>query len=792
MGSRKPGSRRKSTRRSSPNRSGASRKNSLKRQRSLRKSIRILFALLLLGVALLAAALTIELRRTLPGLSELREIRHHESSRVYTSDGVLLGTWYLQNRTRVDLDEVSPLFIDALIATEDVRFYQHNGIDRRALARVLIKTLLLRKEAGGGSTLTQQLAKNLYPREPGGPWRLLASKVREMITARRLESLYDKNEILELYLNTVSFGEDTYGIETASRRFFSKDPARLELHEAATLAGLLRAPGAYNPRRYPERAVRRRNVVLRQMEKYDYISPKQAEEAISRPLSLRYERISVNEGMAPHFREFLRGELHHILENLPSMDGRSYNLYTDGLVIETTIDSRIQKAAEEAVILQMKQLQKQFEASLNGRQLLPDNDPLILQAWRQSPHYRKLSAENRPEEEIREIFHRPVPMELFTWEGEIERTASPHDSLRHYLSFLNAGLLALSPESGEVKAWVGSIHHKYFQYDHVRARRQSGSAFKPLLYAAALEGGVRPCDWRRNRLTTWTEWDEWTPRNAGDEYGGSYSIQGALVHSVNTIAVELLMETGIGPVKEMAEKAGITSPIPYEPSIALGTAEVSLLELAAAYASFAREGRRVRPWYIRSIRDAEGRLLYRFENPNMENSDQIMSPETAAAMVSMLSAAVDRGTGRGLRTGFGLTGAVAGKTGTTQSYSDGWFVGMTPDLVFGSWVGGWSPRIRFAETSGYASRTALPIAGRFLKQLESHPDLAPAAAFPPHQQNTGWNLQCADRRDDSVLDRFRDLVTGRNSEKPRKVETQREENRKERKNLLDRFRGIFR
>ena len=740
------------------------------------------------AVILISMLMLINIRSTLPGMAELKDIRHHQASQVLSSDGEILGSYFFQNRTQVGLEEISPLFTDALLAIEDIRFYEHNGIDRRALARVFVKSILMGQDAGGGSTLTQQLAKNLYPRNGRGWLNLTADKLREMIIARRIERLYNKDEILELYLNTVSFGEETFGIETASHRFFSKPSSELELHEAATLAGVLRAPGLYNPHRRPERSTLRRNVVIRQMERYGMISTQEAETYLEKPLETQYNRITENEGPAPYFREHLRSQLQQLLHTQPAIDGNHYNIYTDGLIIQTTIDSRVQAAAEKAMADRMKLLQFKFDVQQTTNQILSDNDPAIINAWKNSDHYQRLVADGVSEEGIEEIFHTPTEMTVFTWDGETEKTISPHDSLQHYLSFLNAGFLAMSPDNGEVLAWVGGIKHKYFQYDHVKSRRQTGSAFKPIVYAAALENGMQPCDYQRNLLSTYEAYDEWTPRNIQKEYGGRYSLQAALANSINTISVDILMMTGIANVQQTASKLGIRSRIPAEPSIALGTAELSLMELAGAYAAFANGGLRTTPHYISAIYDSRGRLLYNFENLNNTEREQVLSPETSAAMISMLSKAVDEGTGQRLRTEYGISHALAGKTGTTQGFTDGWFIGITPDLIFGSWVGGWSPRIRFSENMGFASQTALPIGGEFLKNLQNDTSLTRQPEFfHAHQMNNRFNTQCPDYRDDSTFDRFRDFVTGRNSDDPRTVRPQ-----EERRGVIDRIRGIFR
>jgi penicillin-binding protein 1A len=746
-----------------------------------------------IALPVLLAAVFILLVRTgvfgpVPGYDQLRDIRHHEASAVFSADGELLGTYFVQNRSSITLDEVAPGFIDALLAVEDVRFYSHNGIDYRAMGRVLVKSVLLRRDAGGGSTITQQLAKNLYPRGSNNRAFLVSDKLREMLIARRLEQLYSKEEILELYLNTVSMGEETFGLEMAARRFFSTTPDRLLLHESATLAGVLRNPTLYNPQRYPERSLSRRNVVIGQLRQYGFITPDAADSLAGLPLELRYNRITENDGPAPYFREHLRQELQRLLANQPALDGTIYNLYTDGLRIETTIDSRIQTAAELAVAVQMEALQTAFDRQNASSPVFGRNDPLIVRQWRQTTHYQGLAAEGRSEQEIEEIFHTPLPMHVYTWRGQEARTLSPHDSIAHYMHFLNAGFLAMDPDNGSIRAWVGGINHRYFKYDHVKSRRQPGSAFKPVVYAAAMEQGLRPCDYQRSQLTTYAAYDNWTPRNTGGEYGGYYSMQAALARSVNTIAVDVLMETGIPRVQQTASAMGITSLIPNEPSIALGTAEVSLLELTAAYTTFANRGIPASPYYIRAIYNRDGELIYDFPNPNTgQRRNYVIAPEAAAAMVGMLAKAVDEGTGQALRSRFGIRHAVAGKTGTTQNFTDGWFVGMTPDLVFGTWVGGWSPRVRFSGGAGYASQTALPIVGHFLNNLARQPDLPPQkAAFYPYQQ-TLYETACEDQRDDRFADRLRTFFTGRDADEPRVVKP-----REERRTIGRRIRSLFR
>ncbi|MDR9410013.1 MAG: transglycosylase domain-containing protein [Balneolaceae bacterium] len=729
-----------------------------------------------------------------PGTDELSSIQNYEASQVFSSDGKLLGTYYLQNRTEVSLEEINPLMTRALIAVEDARFYEHNGIDERALARVLFKTILLGQDTGGGSTLTQQLAKNLYPRDETGWFHLVGDKFREMIIARRLERVYSKEKILSLYLNSVSFGEEIYGVEMAALRFFDKDASDLNLQEAATLTGMLKGTSWYNPKNHPERAKERRNVVLNQMVRYGNLSSEVADSVMVLPMQLNYTRITSNEGPAPYFREHIRQEVSRILESRTGSDGKKYNLYTDGLEIQTTVDSRVQLAAEKAVDAQMKELQNFLNRQIERSPIFADrNDSTIHYAWRQTDQYEQLKNAGRTDTEIDNVLHTPRQMELFTWYGYEQRSVAPYDSLKHYLSFLNSGFLAMKPQNGHVVAWVGGINHKHFKYDHVKSKRQVGSAFKPIVYAAALESGMRPCDYRRNILTTYEEYEEWTPRNHADEYGGRYSISAALANSYNTIAVDLLMDTGIPEVQSTAQKMGIQSYIPSEPSIALGTAEVSLMELVTSYTSFLNEGRPATPILITSIKNAQGEVIYQPENETAGYNEQVasamddnsLSPRTAATMVRMLEKVVNEGTGYRLRSRFGIDHALAGKTGTTQNYTDGWFVGMTPEMVFGTWVGGWNYRVRFDGSMGYATQTALPIVGRFLQNIQDYPELEQADRFYSNQTSLSYRLNCPDFRPDKLSDRLKDFFQGRDDDEPVVKDDE------EKKSIFGRIRSIF-
>lgn len=700
--------------------SGKKAKNSI----SKKTILKVLLYMVLSGAGILTGIflfVQIGLFGRMPSVEKLKKIQNYLASEVFTNDNVLLGTYYIQNRTNVSYDNIPKYFIEALVATEDVRFYNHNGIDRRSIFRVIFKSILLQKESsGGGSTISQQLAKNLFPRKDYFILTMPINKMREMIIARRLEKAYSKRDILELYLNTVSFGENTYGIETASRRFFKKRPAELKIEEAALLVGLLKATNFYNPQTQPKKAIQRRNVVLSQMVKYNYLEEEKADSLKKIPLKLNYLRITHNEGPAPYFREHLRLDMLEWCKKNKKEDGTEYNIYTDGLKIYTTINSDLQNYAEEAMRTHMKYLQKLFDQHWSKKNPWDSNKEILTEKIKSSNRYKDLRKQGKSNEQIMEIMKKPVKMEIFTWDGKVEKTISPIDSIKHYFKFLHAGFLAMEAKSGYIRAWVGGIDYKYFQFDHVISKRQPGSVFKPLVYTAALENGQVPCDFIPNDSVVYVDYDNWTPRNADRNYGGFYTMKGGLTHSVNTISVHLLMGTGIEKVKKVSKDMGIDSELPDVPSLALGTGEVSLLEMIKAYSVFPNKGTLVRPIYVKRIEDKYGNVL--FEDKTEVIEDNVISPETAEIMTEMMKGVVNDGTAASLRSVYGLNNEIAGKTGTTQMNTDGWFIGFTPDLVAGVWVGGENPIIRFRSMSyGQGSHSALPIWARFMQKLYNDP-----------------------------------------------------------------------
>ncbi|RME92450.1 MAG: penicillin-binding protein, partial [Bacteroidetes bacterium] len=528
----------------------------------------------------------------LPTYAELRNVRNSQASEVYAEDGALLGKYYIENRTNVTVNEVSDFVLQALIATEDARFFEHSGVDLRALGRVFVKSLLFKDDAaGGGSTLSQQLAKNLFPRRQYAWLGMPINKLREMFTARRLEKVYTKEELLALYLNTVPFGEGAFGIKVAAFRYFGKDPAELTLEEAATLVGMLKATTYYNPRTHPEAAMQRRNTVLLQMSRYGNLDTALVDSLQSLPLALDFRAEGHNQGTATYFREHLRQELDDILAKHLKPDGTPYNLYRDGLKIYTTIDSRLQRYAENAVVQQMPRIQARFNYDWRNKSAWSAST--LARAVSASRRYQQAKKRGLKQSAIDAEFAQARRMTIFDWDGgAVDTLLSPLDSIKHYLTLLNTGLLSVDPGEGVVRAWVGGIDHRFIQYDHVKARRPVGSVFKPIVYAAALQSGMMPCEYTADSLRTYPQFKNWQPRNATGKYGGAYSMAGALSKSVNTVAVELALRAGIPQVCKLARQMGIAHPIPNEPAIALGAVDADLREMVTVYATFANRGYR--------------------------------------------------------------------------------------------------------------------------------------------------------------------------------------------------------
>ncbi len=655
----------------------------------------------------------------LPSFEELENPKSNLASEIITSDQQVLGKYYIENRSNVRYENLSPNLVNALKATEDVRFEEHSGVDLRGLFRVIFKTIFLRQEtAGGGSTLTQQLAKNLFPREKMSSLGIVVRKIKEWIIAVRLERNYTKEEILAMYLNTVEFGSNAFGIKSASRTFFDKAPGDLSLQEAAVLVGLLKAPTKFSPVSNPDKSLERRNVVLFQMQRYNFLTRQQYDSLKALPVVLDYQTEDHNYGMATHFREVLRGELLKWCKEHIKADGTPYNLYSDGLRIYTTIDSRMQQYAEEAVREHLTELQKLFNAHWKGKDPWGPHKEVLTEAMKRSDRYIALKAAKASEKEIKKQFSTKVRMKLFSWKGDIDTVMTPMDSIKYYKKFLQSGFMSMEPHTGFVRAWVGGLDYRYFKYDHVKmGTRQVGSTFKPFLYTVAMQEGYSPCYKVPNVRVTIPlppPQEPWSPTNADGKYGGMLSLKHALAESVNCVSAYLMKQFGPQAMIDVARKMGITTPIDAVPSICLGTADVSLYEMVAAYCVFANKGVWTEPVYVTRIEDKFGNILQDFIPRKVES----ISEETAYLMLDILQGASLYGTSVRLRFRYNFTNPIAAKTGTTQNQSDGWFMGITPDLVSGVWTGCEDRSVHFRTLPlGEGANVALPIWALYMQKV---------------------------------------------------------------------------
>lgn len=658
---------------------------------------------------------------TLPGYEELKAIRNYEASALYSEDGELLGKYYIENRTNVGFGNISPNAINALIATEDVRFYEHKGIDRISLFRVFFKTLLLGDHSsGGGSTISQQLAKNLYPRDEQQVTFMPVVKLKENFTAYRLEKIYTKDEILTLYLNTVSFGDGTFGIESAAQKYFSTPASDLSIDQAATLIGMLKGPSRYNPRLHPDRALQRRNTVISQMVKYDFLQDSVGAELKEQELHLDYKAVNHYSGLAPYLREKIRQDAVRIIDEYNSVYGTDYNLYKDGLILTTTIDAEMQRYAEDAIEKHMKTLQNSFYTHLGKKEPWQNNPQLLTNAIKNSTEYLRLKKQGLDEKEVMRRMNEKRPMMVYSaYQGEARMEMSTIDSIKHYLKILHPGMIAVEPATGKIKAWVGGLDFKYFQYDQVTAPRQVGSVFKPVVYSAAIHHGARLDAYYRNEQKSYPEYGDWSPRNSDNNYEGFYTLKGALSKSINTIAVDVLLQTGIDTVISHARQLGIMSDLPPYPSLALGVADIPLQEMVKPFMVFADNGKLAEQYYLSEIKDNKGNII--FKAPHVE-AIQVLPAAEANVMSNILSAVIDEGTGQRLRSIYGLQNEMAGKTGTTQNHVDGWFIGYNSRIVVGVRVGANNPDIHFTTISlGQGANMALPAFGLFMRDcLQSH------------------------------------------------------------------------
>ncbi|GAA0872814.1 transglycosylase domain-containing protein [Gangjinia marincola] len=685
----------------------------------------------------------------LPSLEELENPETDLATEIFSADGKTLGKYYKENRTPVIFEDLPDHLPQAIIAIEDERFYKHSGIDARGTARAVAYL----GSKGGASTVTQQLAKLLFTEQPSRDIiSRIAQKAKEWIIAIRLERQYTKEEILTMYLNKFDFIYQAIGIRSASRIYFGKEPEELNIQESASLAAMLKNPDLYNPRKekFKQNNLNRRNQVFYNMHRLGFISQKEKDSLQKLPLEIDFSPEGHDEGIATYFRGHLQKFLGDWIEKNPKPDGSEYNLYKDGLKIYTTIDSRMQQIAEDAVDKHMSNLQRLFLEEQKKNKTAPfrdiskdDVEKTITRSMKVSDRWRQMSAKGFSEEKIKASFNQPIEMSVFSWKGDIDTTMTPRDSILYYKSFLNTGLVSIEPQTGAVKAWVGGIDFKHFKYEHVyQGKRQAGSTFKPFIYATAIAQVKRsPCDsLPRSQYTIPAgkhgNTKDWTPRNSDGEYAGMMTLKDALANSVNTVTARLIDEVGPNEVLELVGKLGIDKEkIPPVPSISLGTPDLSVYEMVSAYAAFANEGVYVEPNFIDRIEDKFGTVLYQ----HVPESDDVMSKETAYVTLNLMEGVTQSGSGRRLRGSWakgtkkyeGVTGypyefdnPIAGKTGTTQNNSDGWFMGIVPNLVTGVWVGAEDRAVHFAGTNeGQGATMALPIWGMYMKSVYEHKEL---------------------------------------------------------------------
>jgi penicillin-binding protein 1A len=732
-------------------------KKSAKSMSAIPNYIRRIWIVFLSGIALfvlLFLAASAGLLGEMPDYTRLENPQTNLATEIISSDSQTLGKFYFEdNRTLMSYDELPQNLIDALIATEDVRFRNHSGIDVRGTIRA---TMFLGSR-GGASTISQQLAKQFFTGNVAkNKFERALQKVKEWVIAIRLERHYTKEEIIAMYFNIYDFGNYADGIRSASRIYFSKEPKDLNIEESATLVGMFKNSSLYNPLQNPVGTKNRRNVVLSQLAKYDYIDDDWRDSLQALPITLRYSPETHQQGPAAYFREYLRAYLKDWAskDENKKLDGTSYDIYRDGLRVFTTIDSRIQRYAEEAVSEHMSRLQKQFSL-----QNTPERNPtapfvelsktevqdLMNTSMRRSERWRVLKRNGLKESEIIQTFKEPIPMRIFSWNGEIDTIMTPMDSMRYYKSFLRSSIMSMEPQTGHVKAWVGGINYKHFKYDMVnQGRRQVGSTFKPFLYATAIDQlQLSPCDSVADSQITieankYNNPTPWTPKNSGGQYGATFTYKSALANSVNTISAKLIDRVGPQQVIDMARKLGITSELPAVPSICLGTPDISLFEMVGAYSTFANKGIHTEPVMVLRIEDKNGTILFQ----NVPKTEDVLSEETAYVTVKLMEGVTDSGSGIRLRTTgadkynkayqeiitgypYQFTNPIAGKTGTTQNQSDGWFMGMVPNLVTGVWVGGEDRAAHFRSiTYGQGASMALPIWGVFMKKCYNDSSLS--------------------------------------------------------------------
>jgi penicillin-binding protein 1A len=700
---------------------------------------------------------------SMPSFEDLENPDSNLATEIIAADGATIGKFYNENRTPIKYANLPKHLVNALIATEDERFFEHSGIDGRGTLRAVLSV----GTSGGASTLTQQLAKLLFHGEGSRflPLRII-QKAKEWIIAIRLERQYTKNEIIAMYFNKADFVNTAVGIRSAAKVYFGKEPRDLTIPESAMLVGMLKNPSLFNPIRRIEKVTARRNVVLGQMVKNNFLPENQKEVLEKEPIVLHFQPESHTDGIGTYFREYLRDFMKNWVKENKKSDGTEYDMYKDGLKIYTTIDSRMQTYAEEAVQQHLPNLQAELASQQKENKNAPfvniseaETKKLLDKAMRGSERWREMSALDKSEEDIIRSFSKKTKMKVFTWKGERDTVMTPLDSIRYYKSFLQTGMMAMEPNTGHIKVWVGGINYKYFQYDHVgQGARQVGSTFKPFVYATAIEQlNMSPCDSiidspfmihkGRHNVT-----EDWEPHNSDNEYRGMVTLKKALAMSINTVSAKLIDKVGPEAVVELTHKLGVKSDIPAQPAIALGAVEITVQDMVAAYSTFANEGVYIKPQFITRIEDKNGVVIY---EPSTESHD-VLNKDIAFAVIKLLEGVTEGGSGARLRTQGGghgynrvtgypyvFTNPIAGKTGTTQNQSDGWFMGMVPNLAAGVWVGCEDRSARFKGiTYGQGATAALPIWAIFMKKCYADETLTVSKTDFERPANLSIKVDC--------------------------------------------------
>ena len=732
-----------------------------------------LFTLGILSVLLLFVMASWGVFGSMPTFEELENPETNLATEIFSSDGETLGKYYNENRTPIKYEDLPQHLVDALVATEDERYYEHAGIDAKGTVRAAVYL----GKRGGASTISQQLSKLLFTENVSrNPVARGIQKVKEWIIATRLERQYTKEEIITMYLNKYDFLYQAVGIRSAAKIYFGKEPKDLTVEESAVLVAMLKNPILYNPakEKFRDNSIQRRNQVLKQMEVNDYLTVQEKDSLQDLALQIRFSPQGHDEGVATYFRVYLQGFMKDWIEKNPKPDGGKYNIYRDGLKIYTSIDSRMQEYAEEAVTMHLTKLQKEFDRQNQNNKTAPfrdvtaeEREKLIRDAMRRSERWRILKDQGKSNEEITESFRKETEMSVFTWQGIKDTVMTPRDSILYYKSFLQSGMMSMTPQTGEVKAWVGGIHFKHFKYDHVKqGKRQVGSTFKPFVYATAIDQlHLSPCDTLPKNLYTIEagrhgQLKDWTPKNSGgssDDYIGMVSLKDALAESINTVTARLIDRTGPEPVINLIDKLGVdTRNIPEVVSIALGTPDLSVFEMVSAYSAFVNEGVYVKPVIVNRIEDKNGTVLYQ----HVPETRDVLSKESAYVTVNLLEGVTQTGSGTRLRgnwavndpyyksvvTGYpyDFKNPIAGKTGTTQNQSDGWFMGMVPNLVTGVWVGAEDRSVHFPGIRyGQGAAMALPIWGIYMKKVYADNKLNISKGEFPKPENLSIETDCS-------------------------------------------------